>query len=296
MNCNPRAAGGAHPDAHLWDNGPNAVDELNRMMQVRARALERFGERNIRAGAPMATLEEALVPLYLSHRYQTEAAAKVLGGLRYTYAVRGDGQKPTQPVAPAEQRRALEALLATLTPQALLLPERLLTLIPPRPVGYARHRETFPNRTGVTFDPLTAAESAADLTLGLLLHPERAARLVEHHARNAQNPSLDQVIDRILAAVWKPQSAPGLAGQLEHRVATVALTHLLRLAANPNASPEARAIAAVKLRALPQRPAPPTLSRYAELQIRQWEQDPRSILIPAPAAAPPGQPIGDDWE
>ena len=126
----------AHPQAHLWDNGSNAVDELERLMRVRRRALDRFGEYNIRPGAPLATLEEVLVPTYLMHRYQAEAVAKVVGGLDYRYNLRGDMQKLPGIVPAAEQRRALAALLDTLKPSELLLPERLLELIPPRPQGY----------------------------------------------------------------------------------------------------------------------------------------------------------------
>jgi hypothetical protein len=136
-----RPEGSASSLAHLWDAGTNAVDELGRLMQVRAAALARFGEASIREGAPLATLEDALVPLYLLHRYQVEAASKLIGGVDYTFALRGDGQVTTRPVAPAEQRRALAAVLATLTPQALALPEPLLAMIPPRPPGYPRGRQ-----------------------------------------------------------------------------------------------------------------------------------------------------------
>jgi len=137
-DADSRPEGSAHPQAHLWDSGSNAVDELNRLMQVRARAMSRFGERNIREGAPWATLEDVLVPTYLVHRYQTEAAAKVLGGLFYTYSLRGDGQKATAVVPAADQRHALDALLSTIRDEALALPSALLDLIPPRPVGYPR--------------------------------------------------------------------------------------------------------------------------------------------------------------
>src|SRR6202007_471556 len=108
-----RPAGSSSSLAHLWDSGTNAVDELNRIMQVRAAALRRFGENNIREGAPLATLEDVLVPIYMFHRYQVEAAGKLIGGMDYTFALRGDGETPTQIVAPAEARRALAAVLAT---------------------------------------------------------------------------------------------------------------------------------------------------------------------------------------
>ncbi|HKP75186.1 MAG TPA: zinc-dependent metalloprotease, partial [Longimicrobiaceae bacterium] len=85
-----RPTGSAHPQTHLWDNGTDAAAELARMMRVRRAALSRFGENVIRTGMPLATMEEALVPLYLHHRYQAEAATKLIGGQSYAYALRGD--------------------------------------------------------------------------------------------------------------------------------------------------------------------------------------------------------------
>src|SRR5216110_2703620 len=129
------------------------------------------------------------------HRYQVEAASKPVGGMDYTFALRGDGQVPTQIVGPAEQRRALAAVLATLKPEALALPEPLLKMIPPRPPEYERGREHFKIRTGPAFDALVHAEAAAQNTLQFLFNPERAARLVEFHARNGENPGLEEIID-----------------------------------------------------------------------------------------------------
>src|SRR6202042_1031259 len=168
--------GSSSSQAHVWDAGANAVDELNRLMQVRAAALRKFGENNIREGAPLATIEDALVPIYMLHRYQVEAAAKFVGGMDYTFALRGDGETPTQIVAAAEQRRALAAVLATLNPEVLALPEPLLKMIPPRPVGYPRGREDFKIRTSPAFDALAPAEAAAQLAMGFLLNPQRAVR------------------------------------------------------------------------------------------------------------------------
>src|SRR6202166_503856 len=149
-----RPAGSSSSLAHLWDSGANAIDELNRLMQVRGAALKRFGENNIREGAPLATIEDALVPIYMLHRYQVEAASKLVGGMDYTFALRGDGQTPTQIVAAAEQRRALAAVLATLNPEDLALPELLLKMIPPRPPEYPRDREDFKIHTSPAFDAL----------------------------------------------------------------------------------------------------------------------------------------------
>jgi hypothetical protein len=296
-----RPEGGAHPLAHLWDSGSNAVDELNRMMEVRARALENFSANAIRMGEPMSTLEDVLVPVYLLHRYQAEAAAKVVGGLNYTYAVRGDGQMITEHIPGAEQRRALDALMATIKPAALTLPGRLLKLMPPPAEGYGRTREDFRTRTGLTFDPVGAAESAADMTINLLLNAERAARLSQHHAEDASEPGLGEVIDKLLAATWKAPDAPGLAGETQRAIDMVALYRLMALAANESAPGEVRAIALAKLTALrdwtpPSGAAPEmtALHRFAASEIKRFETNPHEIGLPRPPLAPPGMPIGED--
>ena len=296
-----RPLGGAHPAAHLWDNGPNAVDELNRMMDVRAKALARFGENNIRDRAPMSSLEEVLVPLYLSHRYQVEAASKLLGGLNYTYALRGDGQKIAEIVPAAEQRRALQALLRTLDPQELTLPETLLQLIPPRAFGYPRDRESFKGKTGITFDPMAAVESAATITLTQILHLERAERLIQYHARDPKNPGLAEVIDGVIAGTWKRPRVGGLASEAQRVVDTVALYQLMALAASDTAAAQARAIALSKIEDLQVFLNAPVTDpdqrahhRFALTQIKRFEVDPKKMDLPKPIEPPPGQPIGMD--
>src|SRR5258708_36970562 len=177
----------------------------------------------MREGAPQATLEDVLVPLYMFHRYQVEAASKLVGGMDYTFALRGDGQTPTQIVAPAEQRRALSAVLATLKPDVLALPEPLLKMIPPRPPDYERGREHFKIHTSPVFDALAPAEAPAQHTLQFLFNPERAARLVEFHPRNAENPGLEEVLDAVLNATWKTQHPKGYTGEITQSVDNIVL-------------------------------------------------------------------------
>src|SRR5260370_27437129 len=156
----------------------------------------------------------------------------------YTFALRGDGEVPTKIVAAAEQRRALAAVLATLTPSVLALPESLLTIIPPRPPDYERGREHFKIHTGPAFDALAPAEEAAQHTLQFLFNAERAARLVEFHARDAANPGLQEVLDAIVAASWKAPHAAGYAGEVARTVGSVVLYDLLSLAVNYHAHTE----------------------------------------------------------
>ena len=297
-----RAPGSASSVAHLWDNGTNAIDELSNVMKVRAVALKRFGENNIREGAPMATIEEVLVPIYMYHRYQVEAAAKVIGGQDYTFSIKGKGDRNPQIVSPEEQRRALAVVLETIKPEALAVPESLLRLIPPRPAGYPRTREDFRSRTQPVFDALAPAEAIADHVTGFLLNQERAARLVQFHARDARNPGLAEVIDKILASTWKAPVATGYTGELQRTVDMVVLGDLMSLAANERALNQVRAIASWKLDQLKtwvgaqSRMTSDQNHRafmfYSLEQIKRFQDDPKKMNLTPPQAPPDGQPIG----
>lgn len=298
-----RPAGSAHPQAHLWDNGTDAADELNRLMNIRKHVLATFSEKAIRQDAPMATLEEVLVPMYLMHRYQVEAASKMLGGLYYTFAVKNDGQIVTQFVPPAEQWKAFNALMGTITPDALALPESLIEKMPPRPVGYSRTRETFKSRTGVTFDPISAAEAAAGNTLSFMLNPERAARLVEYHARDNAQPGLDAILRKLIAQTWQASPQVGYKGELQRLVNTLTLKQLLELAANTHAAAEVRGTALLEINGLKkwmnQSLAAAKTEQKASLlfglsQINEFEKNPDKFQPADTLNLPDGSPIGNN--
>jgi hypothetical protein len=301
-----RPAGSSSSVAHLWDSGRDAVDELNRLLEVRAAALAQFGENNIREGAPLATIEDSLVPIYMLHRYQVEAASKLVGGMDYTFAARGDGEVATKIVAPGEQRRALAAVLLTLRPSVLALPESLLETIPPRPPQYERGREHFKIHTAPAFDALAPAEAAAQHTLQFLFNPERAARLVEFHARDRANPGFEEVLDAILAATWKAPHPVGYHGEIARVVDSVALYDLLALATSEHATTQVRAVAWLRARQLKgwldassasaSDPAEKAHLAYAAAQIEQFQKDPKRLDMPPPSEPPDGPPIGDEEE
>jgi len=186
------------------------------------------------------------------------------------------------------------------------VPEPLLRLIPPRPVGYPRTREDFRTRTQPVFDALAPAEAIADHVAGFLFNQERAARLVQFHARDPRNPGLDEVIDRVLAATWKAPAASGYAGELQHTVNLVVLTNLMALAADDRAANQVRAIASWKLEQLKtwlntQRRLTTDDNRRAFLfysfdQIKRFQEDPKKMNLTKPQPPPDGQPIGmDRW-
>lgn len=230
-----RATGGLHPTAHLWDNGKNPVDELAHLMKVREKALSQFGEKNIRPGMPMAMLEDVLVPVYLLHRYQVEAVTKLVGGMHYTYALRGDGQTVTKALSKEEQVKALQGVIATLNPSVLVLPDRITQLIPPRPAGYDYTRELFKKRTGLAFDALSPAEAAADLPLSLLFNSERLNRLVEYQVQN-NGLGLAAMIDTLMAATWKAPRRKGMEALIQLQTEQQLLTYLLVSSIDDNTS------------------------------------------------------------
>ncbi|MFN3839582.1 MAG: zinc-dependent metalloprotease [Cyclobacteriaceae bacterium] len=301
-----RPEGSAHPFAHLWDNGNDATDELNRVLQIRSVALKNFGEKNIREGTPLALLEEALVPIYFFHRYQAEAASKIIGGLNYRYTLRGDGQPATEMIPATQQQKALDALLNTITSQSLALPPELIKNIPPHPIGYLRSREVIRSRTDLAFDPLAYAESAADMVFRLIFNPQRATRLVQHHALNMQQPSLESVIDKVLTSTVKGNGSPGYHGLVQMTVNYAAVNNLIGLCSDNNASAQARAIALLKIDQLKNWLAEKSKSitneswraHYAYLvnTIQAYRENPGKFESEKLLQAPPGQPIGMDME
>jgi hypothetical protein len=292
----------AHPKVDQWSNGVNQADELNRIMKIRRAALDRLGEHTIRNGAPMATIEEPLVPIYMYHRYSVESAASMVAGIDYIYAMRGDKRVPTTWEPAVDQRKALDALANTLKPAELTVPKHILDLIPPRPPGFGRHRELFPRTTGDGFDPLTPAVVASDTTIGFVLEFARSARMVAQHAVNPSLPGLEEVIDRLTKAVFNAPVASPYEAEVRRAEERVLVDRLIWLAsAAPNS--QVRAIASFKLSNLADRQqnimatdeSEQAQSRMLKADIKRFLDRPAEItkMIP-PETAPPGAPIGGD--
>jgi len=295
-----------HPRTEWWSNGTNQADELSRIMKVRRAALDRIGEHTIRTGAPMTTIEEPLVPVFMYHRYAMEGAASMIAGQDFVYAMRGDNRTPTKWESAANQRKALEGLAATLKPSELTVPQKLLGLIPPRPPGFGIHRELFLRTTGDGFDPLGPAMVAADATVGFVLQPDRSARMVAQHALDPTLPSLEEVIDRLTKATFDAVTASPYEAEVrrvEERVLVDRLTWLASAAPNG----QVRAVASMKLQKLAARLRAEVARNEGDVaqhtllaaDIKRFLDRPAEVakMLPAPAA-PPGAPIGDagqDW-
>ena len=296
-----RSPGGAHGNAHLWDNSGNATAELERVLEVRKQAIENFSAENIRSGEAFSVLEDVFVPLYFFHRYQTEAAVKRIGGLNYNYAVRGDGQVVTESISAEEQLKALNAIMKTLNAEVIAIPKHKLELFPPRAFGFSRSRESFKSNTGVAFDAFGAPATASDMSLRLLLHPERAARLVQQHAINSDLPGLDQVIDRLIDNTFGRSHADPYLQEVQNAINYNVLQHLMNLAAHKDVTPAVKAGAFLKITQLQrwfsdkkQRSRNNTMHQQYSRDIAQFLKDPTQFTtLPVAPQIPDGAPIGE---
>jgi hypothetical protein len=302
-----RPEGSAHPQTHLWDNGVSAVAELKRISEVRKLTLANFDERKLRTGTPMSSLEEVFVPMYMFHRFQIEAASKVVAGVNYRFSVKGEKNLETLPVNGKEQREALTALLQTIQPDFLKVPEAVLKLTPPRAFGYdANPRETFKRRTGLVFDPLGPPEAAAGLTLRMLLNPERLSRLVGQSSFHPSLLSLEETLEQLINATWKSNSArAGYEGEIARLVDKMALEKMLELSNNKEVSSQVRAVLMLKVKELgtwiQNRITSDAKQKahylFALHQIETFRSNPADIATTPVMTPPDGQPIesGYDW-
>ena len=197
-----RDLSGSQPDSHMWWEGDEPFEALERSLAVRSVILEHFDERAIRPGEPMAWLNHRLAHAYLHHRYQVEAVVKYVGGMWFSHALRGDGQTPREVISAAEQRRALDRIMAVLSPDQIAVPDRIVRLIPPTPEGFEDRVPWIPSPAGPALDPQAMARSFSQEVVDNLLHRERMARVAAFHAEDASQLSLDEVFAGVVRATW----------------------------------------------------------------------------------------------
>jgi len=305
-DADARPPGAAHPLASLWDNGSDPIASLRHEMEVRRIGLSEFGLKNVPVGAPLSLLEAKLLPLYLHHRYQLQAAVKSVGGVYYTYAVKtASGANPgrvQEIVSPARQRDALAAVLETIRVDALAISPRILEMIPPRAFGYeGGTTELFTKRTDPSFDPIAAASVAADFAVSGLLERHRAARLIEFHSRSNANPDFKEVVDALIGATWNTAPAKNAYHvEIARAVQSLTVTQLMVLASDSSAGAQVRAVATEALRELSvwlKLPASAGINAAHRSATR--EDIERFLARPdatrkqtTPIATPPGDPIG----
>ena len=290
-----RAAGGAHAFAHLWDNGENAADELNRVLAIRKKAIQDFSKDNIRSNEPYTVLEDVFVPLYFFHRYQTEATVKLIGGLEYDYAVKGGNNQVVKHLDAKLQEKALETVIKTLTAEELAIPQDKLELFPPRAFGYGRDRESFKSNTDVAFDALGAPATASEMTLALLLHPARAERLVQQHSLENDLPGLSSVLEELISETIKTERKDDYKAAVQKTINFVVFKHLLNLAIDQKSTPMVRSITNQKIDELANwlRSKDDVVYKEMYRNIKRFREKPEEFKLEINVPKiPDGSPIG----
>nr|WP_321235515.1 zinc-dependent metalloprotease [uncultured Psychroserpens sp.] len=295
-----RPQGGAHALAHLWDNGKSASEELENVLNVRAQAISNFSKDNIRNGEPYSVLEDVFVPLYFFHRFQTEAATKVVGGLDYNYAVKGEGDDIVKTVDAKTQKEALDQILKTISTDALAIPKEKLALFPPRAYGYWRGRESFSSKTGVAFDPMSAAVTASDMTLKLLLHPQRANRMIQQKSLDNNQLGFDEMLKQVLDASFGKRYDDAYADEIQQLINERVLIHLMNLAVNDQSIFQVKAKSNKAINSLfrdylsnKKKPSP-YASQYGTM-INEFKEHPEKFKIKSVPKIPDGSPIGSGF-
>jgi hypothetical protein len=296
-----RHPSGSHGTAHLWDNGESASEELMRMMEIRAKKLQSFGLNTIDNNQPEALMEEVLAPLYLMHRYQVEATSKLIGGLDYTYKIKGDNQRIQSRLDAAKQNNALDALIFTIQPAQLAIPEHIIDRLPPRPRGYNRTRETFPSRNGLNFDPLAPAENVVEMTFGFLFESGRANRLHQQKLFDSGLPSFSEVLTKVTNTVFAPANESNYEKEIRMMTQNKLVDNLIALSRDAQATAPVRAICRKQLKELAAKPGIGNASipsadfkSYLSEKITAYLQLPEELKSPSPIAVPDGAPIGSE--
>jgi len=292
-----RNPSGVHPRSHLWDNGASASEEMKRLLDLRQKRMKTFGLNAIKAGEPQAILEEVFVPLYLMHRYQLEATSKLVGGMDYTYKIKGDNQTAHQWINAKSQKDALDALLLSISTAQLEIPASILALIPPRPYGYGKNRETFPSRTGPVFDPIAPAENVVDATFTFLFESGRANRIYLQQLQDKSLPGLENVLEKVSNQVFSNSMPNGLGVEIKLMTEAKLVDHLIALSKNAGASQTVRALVRNQLRQLSNSPGSyPTLMQahrdYLKQKIDAYLSLPEELTPQQVLSIPDGAPIG----
>ena len=290
-----RAAGGAHATAHLWDNGKTAAEGLEDVLALRKQAIGNFSKDNIKSYEPYSVLEDVFVPLYFYHRYQTEAATKVIGGLDYNYAVKDGVEFTVKRIDAKEQRETLNVLLETLSAETLAIPKDKLELFPPRAFGYGRSRESFKGKTGVSFDPFSAANTASDMTLKFLLNPQRANRLVLQQSLDSKQLSLEELLNSIIENSFNKSYNDTYLGETQYQINSNVLKYLMNLAVNDQSYFQTKAIVNKKISKLARQflNLEPANMQYGNM-IKEFYEHPEKFKLEVSPKIPDGSPIGSN--
>ena len=290
-----RPIGGAHPYAHLWDNGKSPVEEFNHLLAVRQIALNNFSEDQLKTGEPISVLRDRLVPLYFLHRYQLEGVVKLIGGQEYDYGVKGASSLGVKAVASNIQKEALSTLIKSLDQGTLGIPPHIRKMMPPHAFGYGASRESFATQTGLTFDALGAAHTLSDAVIGMILNEQRAARLIQQKVFDEKQLGFKETLSLLVDQSFKQREFDTEAKAIQKVVQGNLLQHMMRLGQATNVPNAVRAEVHESLFELStwlkNQPAYPYAHFYRN-SIENYFEHPTEIQPLTSPKIPDGSPIG----
>ena len=292
-----RPIGGAHPYAHLWDNGASAIEEYNHLLNVRSIALKNFSDDQLRVGEPYSVLNDRLVPMYFLHRYQAEAIVKLIGGVDYSYGVKGPIPFEIATVAVETQKEALTAMINSLSSEVLAIPKSLLKQLPPTAFGYSATRESFRSQTGRVFDVLGAPASLGKGIMQMILNPERVSRLIQQKALDANQLSFDQLANELTKSIFKKQYRDSYHQAIQAQLKESYLNVLFGLHANNNTTASVKAISFGVIKRIENGLKKNTLEphrAYYINKIKRFLDNPEAYEVQETPVLPDGSPIGTD--
>ena len=292
-----RPIGGAHPYAHLWDNGASAIEEYNHLLNVRSIALKNFSDDQLRVGEPYSVLNDRLVPMYFLHRYQAEAIVKLIGGVDYSYGVKGPIPFEIATVAVETQKEALTAMINSLSSEVLAIPKSLLKQLPPTAFGYSATRESFRAQTGRVFDVLGAPASLGKGIMQMILNPERVSRLIQQKALDANQLSFDQLANELTKSIFKKQYRDSYHQAIQTQLKESYLNVLFGLHANNNTTASVKAISFGVIKRIENGLKKNTLEPYRAYyinKIKRFLENPEAYEVQETPVLPDGSPIGTD--
>ena len=290
-----RPIGGAHPYAHLWDNGTTAVEEYENLLSIRELAMKNFSIDQLKEGEPISVLRDRLVPLYFLHRYQLEAIVKLIGGQEYDYGVKGAKLNAVKTVPVGEQRAALKAITNSMAASSLSIPEHIRSILPPYAYGYGASRESFSTQTGLTFDPMGAAHTLSDAMLSMLLHSQRASRLSQQKAFDVNQLGLSETISILIKEAFKTRVVGGEAKALQAVVQGNLLQQLMRLGQSKVVPNAVRAEVHEQLYQLNEwlkKQHSYAMKHYYQNTIKKYFDQPDALTPFTTPKIPDGSPIG----
>ena len=289
-----RPIGSAHPFSHLWDNGDVPYKELDKLIKVRRLALNNIDLNHLNNNEPYSKIEDILVPIYLLHRYQIEATAKAIGGLKYQYFVKNNKNEKIEFVDNDLQIKSLESLINVIDPKNLTLPNDLISIITPRSFRNNRTRENFESNTGVAFDYISASSSILNHTFNLLFNYQRVNRIVQQNMLNNNLMSLDKYLDIIIDSVHNFNSSNTYQIELNKNSRSIILDYIFNLYSHPALYDNGRSILLNKIFKMKNElNSKNVFDNLLIKRINDFLDNPEKYIMIQNYSIPDGSPIGD---